>query len=306
MTAPDLEPVALGPADGGPGAGPVGAGRGTPAVARRRRRRSPTLAVGLVLLAVVAAVAVLSLVWLPYDLSDTSGGRLEPPGPAHWLGTDTLGRDLFSQTMVGTRIALTVGLGATAVAVVIGVLVGILAALTPPWLDDTVASALDILIAFPTLLLAMLIVAAQGSSMWTVVLAIGVGSSAVAARFTRILSRRVLAQQYVTAARTSGTGTFGLVVRHVLPNIWPSLVVNVAVLFGVAVLAEASLSYLGLGVPPPNASLGRLLQEAQGAVGTAPWAAIAPGLVIVAMVLGANFLADGLRDRFDPTRGRSR
>lgn len=289
MTTPDLEPV------------------DAPAAPRPRRRRpSPTLVVGVALLAVVTAVAALSLVWLPYELSDTTGGRLEPPGPDHWLGTDTLGRDLFSQTMVGTRIALTVGLGATAVAVVVGVVVGILAALTPPWLDDTVASALDILIAFPTLLLAMLIVAAQGSSLWTVLLAIGVGASAIAARFTRILSRRVLGQQYVTAARTSGTGVAGLVVRHVLPNIWPSLVVNVAVLFGVAVLAEASLSYLGLGVPPPNASLGRLLQEAQGTVVTAPWGAVAPGLVIVALVLGANFLADGLRDRFDPARGRSR
>ena len=288
MTTPDLEPVAA----------------ETPR--SRRRRPSPTLVTGLVLLAVVTAVALLSLVWLPYELSDTSGGRLEPPGPEHWLGTDTLGRDLFSHTMVGTRIALTVGLGAAAVAIGVGVLVGVLAALTPPWLDDTVASALDILIAFPTLLLAMLIVAAQGSNLWTVLLAIGIGSSAIAARFTRILSRRVLGQQYVTAARTSGTGTLGLVVRHVLPNIWPSLVVNVAVLFGVAVLAEASLSYLGLGVPPPNASLGRLLQEAQATVLTAPWAAIAPGLVIVAMVLGANFLADGLRDRFDPARGRSR
>ncbi|PFG40486.1 peptide/nickel transport system permease protein [Georgenia soli] len=304
MTTPDLEPVAVDPAEGAPAAGP--AGTGATGAGRRRRRRSPTLVIGLVLLAVVTAVALVSLVWLPYELSDTSGGRLEPPGPQHWLGTDTLGRDLFSQTMVGTRIALTVGLGATAVAIVIGVLVGVLAALTPPWLDDTVASALDILIAFPTLLLAMLVVAAQGSSMWTVVLAIGIGSSAIAARFTRILSRRVLAQQYVTAARTSGTGTLGLVVRHVLPNIWPSLVVNVAVLFGVAVLAEASLSYLGLGVPPPNASLGRLLQEAQGTVTTAPWAAIAPGLVIVAMVLGANFLADGLRDRFDPARRGNR
>lgn len=290
MTTPDLEPL------------DVVADEPRP----RRRRPSPTLVTGVVLLAVVAAVAAVSWVWLPYELADTTGGRLEPPGADHLLGTDTLGRDILSQTMVGTRIALTVGVGAAAVSVVVGVVVGVLAALTPPWLDDTVASALDILIAFPTLLLAMLIVAAQGSSLWTVLLAIGIGASAIAARFTRILSRRVLAQQYVTAARTSGTGVPGLVVRHVLPNIWPSLVVNVAVLFGVAVLAEASLSYLGLGVPPPNASLGRLLQEAQGTVISAPWAAIAPGLVIVAMVLGANFLADGLRDRFDPTRGRSR
>jgi peptide/nickel transport system permease protein len=185
------------------------------------------------------------------------------------------------------------------------VTVGVAAAFTPAWLDDAVSSALDILIAFPTLLLAMLVVAAQGSSTWSVVLAIGVGASAIAARYARILTARVLAQQYVVAARTSGTGTLGIVARHVLPNIWPSLVVNVALLFGVAVLAEASLSYLGLGVPPPNASLGRLLQEAQGTVATAPWGALAPGLVVMIIVLGANFLADGLRERFDPTRRRT-
>ncbi|KAE8763484.1 ABC transporter permease [Georgenia thermotolerans] len=277
-----------------------------PAPPRRAARRRPvTLVVGAVLLATVAAVALLSLVWLPYDLADTSGGRLEAPSAAHWLGTDKLGRDLLSQTIVGTRIALGVGLGATAVALAVGVTVGVAAAFTPAWLDDVVSSALDVLIAFPTLLLAMLVVAAQGASTWSVVLAIGLGASAIAARYARILTSRVLAQQYVVAARTSGTGTAGIVVRHVLPNIWPSLVVNVAVLFGVAVLAEASLSYLGLGVPPPNASLGRLLQEAQGTVATAPWGALAPGLVVMVIVLGANFLADGLRERFDPTR-RSR
>lgn len=272
---------------------------------RSRRGRSAALTTGLVLLGLVAAVALLSLVWLPYDLADTSGGRLEGPSIAHWLGTDQLGRDLFSQLMVGTRIALVVGAGATTIAVLLGVTLGIAAAFVPPWLDDTVSSAMDILIAFPTLLLAMLIVAVQGASLGTAVLAIGIGSSAIAARFTRILGKRVLAQQYVVAARTSGTRTLGIIGRHVLPNVWPALVVNVAVLFGAAVLAEASLSYLGLGVPPPNASLGRLLQEAQGTVLTAPWGAIAPGLVVVAVVLGANFLADGLRDRFDPTR-RSR
>ena len=273
---------------------------------RRRRRRPVTLVAGLLLVGAVAAVALLSLVWLPYDLADTSGGRLEAPSGAHWLGTDTLGRDLFSQMMVGTRIALTVGLGATLLAIVVGVTIGLAAAFVPSWLDDTASSALDILIAFPTLLLAMLIVAAQGSSAWSVVVAIGVGSSAIAARFSRILAKGVLSKQYVLAARTSGTGVFGIITKHVLPNIWPSLVVNIAVLFGAAVLAEAGLSYLGLGVPPPNASLGRLLQEAQGTVMSAPWGALAPGLVIVATVLGANFLADGLRDRFDPTRRTNR
>ncbi len=208
--------------------------------------------------------------------------------------------------MVGTRIALTVGIGAIAIAVALGLIVGIAAAFVPAWLDDIVASGLDILIAFPTLLLAMLIVAARGASLLTAVLAIGLASSAIVARLSRILAKGILSQQYIVAARTSGTGSLGIVGRHVLPNIWPTLVVNVAVVFGVAVLAEASLSYLGLGVPPPNASLGRLLQEAQGTVTTAPWGAIAPGIVIVLIVLGANFLADGLRDHFDPTRRSSR
>ncbi|MHB1064919.1 MAG: ABC transporter permease [Georgenia sp.] len=278
---------------------------GVPTRPRSRRARSLTFAAGSVLLVLVTGVALLSLVWSPYALADTTGGRLEGPSGTHWLGTDQLGRDLFSQLMVGTRIAFVVGLGASAVAVVLGVSLGLAAAFVPAWLDDTVSSAMDILIAFPTLLLAMLIVAVQGASLGTAVLAIGIGSSAIAARFTRILAKGVLAQQYVVAARTSGARLFGVIGRHVLPNVWPSLVVNIAVLFGAAVLAEASLSYLGLGVPPPNASLGRLLQEAQGTVLTAPWGAIAPGLMVVAVVLGANFLADGLRDRFDPTR-RSR
>jgi peptide/nickel transport system permease protein len=156
------------------------------------------------------------------------------------------------------------------------------------------------------LLLAMLIVAAQGASLASVIVAIGLAMSAVIARLTRILAKRVLAEQYVTAARTSGTRWFGIVVQHVLPNIWPTLGVTFALQFGVAVLAEASLSYLGLGAPPPNASWGRLLQEAQGTVASAPVGAIAPGVALVVLVLGVNFVADGLRDVADPTRRRSR
>ena len=172
--------------------------------------------------------------------------------------------------------------------------------------DANWAAFLDILIAFPTLLLAMLIVAAQGASLGTAILAIGLAMSAVVARLTRVLAKRVLAQQYVTAARTSGTSWPGVVARHVLPNIWPTLGVNLALQFGVAVLAEASLSYLGLGAPPPNASWGRMLQEAQGTVAVAPVGAIAPGIALVVLVIGVNLVADGLRDVADPTRRRSR
>jgi peptide/nickel transport system permease protein len=130
--------------------------------------------------------------------------------------------------------------------------------------------------------------------------------SAIVARLTRVLVKRVLAQDYVTAARTSGTSWSRIVLEHVLPNIWPTLVVNLALQFGLAVLAEASLSYLGLGPPPPNASWGRMLQEAQATVLTAPLDAIAPGVLLILLVIGVNLIADGLRDVADPTRRRSR
>jgi peptide/nickel transport system permease protein len=272
----------------------------------RSRRPHLTLVLGLVLTGIVVLTALVSLVWLPYPLTDVSGGRLEAPSPAHLLGTDRLGRDLLSQLMVGARIAMVVGLGAVAIAAVLGVLLGLLAAFARPWIDDTLSAALDVVIAFPVLLLAMLVVAVQGASLFSAIIAIGLAMSAVVARLTRILARRVLQEQFVIAARTSGTRLPGIIARHVMPNIAPTLAVSLALQFGVAVLAEASLSYLGLGAPPPNASWGRMLQEAQGTVLTAPVGAIAPGIAIVALVLGVNFLADGLRELADPTRRRSR
>ncbi|MEV8175511.1 ABC transporter permease [Microbacterium sp. NPDC079176] len=271
-----------------------------------RRRPKATLLIGLVLTGIIVLIALVSLFWLPYPLADTSGSRLEGPSAMHLLGTDRLGRDLLSQLMWGARIALIVGICSVAIAAVLGVIVGLIAAFSRPWVDDTLSSGLDVVIAFPVLLLAMLVVAVQGASLWSAVLAIGLAMSAVVARLTRILSRRVLQEQYITAARTSGTGVLGIVFEHVLPNIAPTLAVSLALQFGAAVLAEASLSYLGLGAPPPNASWGRMLQEAQGTVLTAPVGAIAPGIAIIALVLGVNFLADGLRDLADPTRRRSR
>ena len=268
----------------------------------RRARVSATLVIGVVLVSLVVLVAVVSLFWLPFAQGDTSGSRLEGPGAEHWLGTDKLGRDLFTQLMVGARIALLVGTGSVLIAAVLGIAVGLVAAFSRPWIDDTVSAWLDVVIAFPVLLLAMLIVAVQGSSIWSVILAIGLGMSAVVARLTRILTKRVLQQQFITAARTSGTGLWGIVFGHVLPNITPMLSSALALQFGIAVLAEASLSYLGFGAPPPNASWGRLLQEAQGTVMTAPAGAIAPGIALVVLVLGVNFIADGIGDVTDPKR----
>ena len=274
---------------------------------RRHGRIPPSLAAGAVLVGVHVAIGLLTLVWTPYDPTAMAGGRLETPSWLHWAGTDRLGRDFFTQIMIGSRIALVVGLGAVAIGGAIGVTLGVLAAFATRFLDDALAAAFDILIAFPTLLVAMLVVAASDTaSLGSAILALGIAISAVVARLTRILAKRVLHMDYVVASRTSGTSWPGVVMRHVLPNIWPTLSVNFALQFGLAVIAESSLSYLGLGAPPPNASWGRLLQEAQGTVYTAPIGAIAPGIALVILVIGVNLLADGLREIGDPTRRRAR
>lgn len=264
--------------------------------------RSRSLVAGAILTGFIALIAVLSLVYLPYAPADTTGGRLAGPDLQHWAGTDKLGRDLLTQLMIGARIALLAGGGSVLIGAVLGISVGLAAAFATRWLDDTLSAVLDILIAFPTLLLAMLVIAAQGASLGSAVLAIGLGMSAIVARLTRILAKRVLTKDYITASRTSGTSWLSIIGRHVLPNIWPTILVNLALQFGLAVLAEASLSYLGLGAPPPNASWGGILQEAQGTVYTAPIGAILPGLLLVVLVVGVNLVADGLRDVGDPTR----
>lgn len=271
-----------------------------------RNRYSPSLMVGFVLIGFLAFTAILSYFWLPYGLNDTSGGRLTGPSPSHLLGTDKLGRDLLSRIMLGARIALTVGISSVAIGALLGVTLGMFAGFAQRWLDESLSALLDILIAFPTLLLAMLIVAGRGSSLSSAIVAIGVGMSAIVARLTRLLVKRVLTKDFITASRASGTSWPRIVVIHILPNIWPTLLVNLALQFGLAGLTEASLSYLGLGSPPPNASWGSLLQEAQGTVLTSPIAAVAPGLCLVALVIGVNFIADGLRGRTDPTLRQTR
>lgn len=268
---------------------------------RRRARRSINLAVGAALFGLIAVIGLVSVFWTPFAYDDTSGGRLQPPSLEHWAGTDRLGRDLFTQLMIGARLALAVGFGSVLIAAIVGITLGLAAAVARRWVDDAISSLLDIAIAFPTLLLAMLIVAWRGASLDSAILAIGFAGAAIIARLTRITATRVLAMDYVTAARTSGTGTLGILRRHVLRNVWPTLIVPLALQFGGAVGAEASLSYLGLGSPPPNASWGRMLQEAQSTVLVAPTAAILPGILLVALIIGVNLLADGLRDVADPT-----
>ncbi|WP_020573639.1 ABC transporter permease [Actinopolymorpha alba] len=295
MSVPTLESTAV---EAGP----------TPGVRTRRGVRSPAFVAGVVVVGAILALALVSLIWTPYGLDQASpGARLSGPSALHWAGTDRLGRDQFTQLMLGAWTAVWVGFSSVVVASVIGVPLGLVAAAAGRMVDDAIAGLIDIVIAFPTLLLAMLLVTVYGASTGVAVTAIGIGLSAEVARLTRISASRVFTQDFVLAARTCGTRPVMILVRHVLPNIWHTLVVQATLAFGIAVVAEASLSYLGLGTPPPAPSWGRMLQEAQATVSVAPWNVVLPGLAVAATVIGVNLLGDGLRELLDPQlRERSR
>lgn len=265
-----------------------------------RLLKSGQLKFGFAIFSLIAFAGLLSLIWLPYSIENTEGDRLSGPSLDHLFGTDTLGRDLFSRTLVGARIAITVGFFSVLISAAIGITLGLLAGFAQRWRDEALSSLLDISIAFPTLLLAMLLVAARGASLTSAIIAIGCASGAVVARITRLLVKRILSKDYILASRAAGTTWPRIIQIHILPNIWPTLIVTFSLQFGLAGLAEASLSYMGLGTPPPNASWGSLLQEAQSTVLVAPIAAIAPGVLLIALVISLNLIADGLRDFSDP------
>ena len=269
----------------------------------RRRSVSPSFVAGLVMVGLVALVGVVAIFWTPYDVgagAAGTGGRLEGPSAQFWAGTDRLGRDLLSQLMGGATVAMTVAIASVVIAGVLGITIGVVAAATTRWADVALLNVIDLMIAFPTLLLAMLIVTVRGASLTSAIVAIGISGAAVIARVTRVNAARVLREDYVTAATASGTGWWGTILRHVLPNVAPTLLVQLMLLAGGAILAEASLSYLGLG-SPSALSWGRLLSAAQKSVAVQPLGAILPGLLIAWTVLGLNLLGDGIREKTDPS-----
>lgn len=249
----------------------------------------------------VIAMALVSFVWTPHDptLVDASQ-RLLGPRAGHWFGTDKFGRDVLSQILMGSRTTLFVGFVAVGVAALIGVPLGILAAMTPRRLGELLMRGNDLLLAFPALLLAIMFSAVYGASTLTAMLAIGIASVPSFARVIRSGALQVMGTEYVLAARSAGRRPVAIGLRHVLPNVASLIIVQVSVSFAIAVLAEAALSFLGLGTPPPTPSWGRMLQESQEMLFSAPRLVIFPGLAIAVTVLGFNLLGDGLRDRLDP------
>jgi peptide/nickel transport system permease protein len=268
----------------------------------RRRRLPPSLLAGAILVGIVVAAAAISLFWTPRDPGHVVvSARLRPPGYAgSLLGTDQLGRDELSLLIAGARNTLLVGVVTVLIAMALGVPVGGLAALYRGPLEEVAMRSTDVLLAFPALLLAILFAAVFRPSTITAMAAIGLAFVPIFARVVRGAGLQVMEQDYVTAARTFGSRGGWIFWRHLLPNVNAVIIVQAALAFAVAILAEAALSYLGLGTPPPTPSWGRMLSESQSYLDQAPLLALWPGLCIALAVLGFNLLGDGLRDLLDP------
>lgn len=259
-----------------------------------------TLYLSLVMIGIVVVLAAVGIVWTPFDPTAVTGDRIAPPGWPHVLGTDGFGADIASRIMSGAKICLLVGIVSVAGAVLVGVPVGIWSGMVKGPLGEIPARLSDILYGFPALLLAILFAAAVGGSTWTAMLAIAVSTIPAFVRIARAATLQVMSLGYIEAARLSGTPRLSIAARHVLPNIAPVLGVQASVSFGIAILAEAGLSYLGLGSSANTPTWGRMLREAQDHIFSNPQLALWPGIMIAVATMGFNLLGDGLRDLLDP------
>jgi peptide/nickel transport system permease protein len=272
-----------------------------------RPRFSLGLTAGGVIGALFVLAALVSWVWTPYDVTAFDiGARLQGPSAAHWLGLDHFGRDVASMILLGARNALLVSLVAVLLGAGIGVPLGLLAAAQRGWVDELVMRGSDVVFAFPALILAILITAVMGPGAINAVIAIGIFNVPVFARLTRGSALSLWTRDYVMAARAAGKGATRISIDHIAPGLLSVLLVQATLQFSLGVIAEAGLSYVGLGAQPPTASWGKMLADAQTLVAIAPLQAIFPGLAIVITVLGLNLLGDGLRDRLDPRLSEDR
>jgi peptide/nickel transport system permease protein len=273
----------------------------------KRFFRNKNFTVGFILSLIVVIAAAASLIWTPFDANRMNAKlRLQGPSWQHPLGTDQYGRDTLSRVMVGAVNSIIVGLMTVAIGLSVGVLLGLASAYYSKWVDETIMRFSDFLFGFPAVLTAILITSILGPSMINAMLAIGIFYIPVFARLTRAVAMVIWGREFIVAARAAGISEWSITWRHVLPNILSPLLIQGTIQFAVAILAEAGLSYLGLGTQPPHASWGRMLNEAQTYMSLSPWMAIFPGLAIAWAVLGFNLLGDGLRDTLDPKMVRIR
>ena len=263
---------------------------------------------GALLVCIVIVAALLSYIWTPFDVTDLDiRNKMQSSSAAHWLGTDHLGRDILSMLMVGARTSIAVALVAVGIGMGIGVPLGLFAAARRnSWVDELIMRGNDLVFAFPALLIAIMITAVFGPGAVNAIIAIGIFNIPVFARLTRGAALSLWTREFILAARVAGKSAFRISFEHVLPNITNLLIVQGTIQFSLGILAEAGLSYVGLGAQPPIPSWGRMLAESQTLITLAPHLALYPGLAIVFTVLGLNLLGDGLRDWLDPRLRRER
>ena len=262
---------------------------------------------GMAIVLTLIFCAVVSVFWSPYPVADIDiPNKLASPSAAHWLGTDSLGRDIASLLWVGSQNTLLVGLIAVGIGLSVGVPLGLLASAKRGWVEEVIMRASDFTFAFPALLSAILLTAIYGPGLVISITAIGIFNIPVFARVTRGAANAIWTRDYTLSAMAAGKSKWTITWNHVLPNMASVLIVQASVQFAIAILAEAALSYLGLGTQAPQPSWGRMLNEAQSQMFQAPWLAVYPGMAIAIAVLGLNLLGDGLRDLMDPRLARLR
>jgi len=269
--------------------------------ARRRLFKRKAAVAGLIVLCLFIALALLAPVIVPYDPIATSWSLVrKPPTVLHWFGTDELGRDMLSRVVYGARASLLAGLISVAIALGIGVPLGLLAGYRGGFVDALISRITDAMLACPFLILAIALAAFLGPSLGNAMIAIGISATPIFIRLTRGQVLSVKAEDYIEAARALGNPPWRIAFSHILPNILPALLVQATLSIAAAIIAEAALSFLGLGQQPPSPSWGSMLNAAQRFLTQAPWMAIWPGLAIFLVVLSLNLLGDGLRDALDP------
>ena len=263
-------------------------------------RPGPALLLGATLIAGIALCAVLADVLAPFDPVAQIAIRLQPPSSHYLLGTDELGRDVLSRLIHGARISLYVGVVSVSIALALGGTIGVTSGFTGGWLDTLLMRAVDVAFAIPTLVLAIAINGAFGPSLRNAILAIGIVYTPTLARVSRAAALAVAQREFVVAARASGASAAWILARHVVPNALAPIIVQASLSFSTAILAEATLSFLGLGTQPPAPSWGSMLGSGRQYVMSAPWLDIFPGAAIMSAVLAFNLIGDGLRDALDP------
>jgi peptide/nickel transport system permease protein len=266
----------------------------------RRLRRNRSFVIGVALVSIIVAVAILAPLLAPHDpLRNNFRARLQPPSAMFWLGTDHFGRDILSRILHGARISLVIGASVVVVTGILGTAIGAIAGFFRA-LDEPIMRLMDAIMAFPAILLAMAIAAVMGASVTNVVLALSIATTPHTARIVRGSVLVVREMEYVEAARALGASELRVLFRHVLVNTTGPLIVRLTYVFAIAILAEAALSFIGVGPPPPAPSFGNIIANGRDFMIVAPWITIFPGLAIIAVVLGLNLLGDGLRDVLDP------